>query len=81
MTDSVSIYVALPDEGVQVWRPIFAEHLGGDRYRVLEQPYDTELERWEFVPGDEVICGYVDSYDGKILAAIKRDFSGDGSDS
>ncbi len=66
---SATIYVALPDEAVQVWKPVLAEHLGGNRYRIIDQPYDRSIERWEFVPGDEVVCERVRAYEGEILAA------------
>jgi hypothetical protein len=72
MNTPETIYVALADEAVQVWRPVLAQHLQGDRYRILEQPYDTTSERWEFVPGDDVICEFVEAHEGKILAARRR---------
>jgi hypothetical protein len=69
---TITIYVALPDEAVQVWRPVLAQHLGGDRYRIIEQPYDRSVERWEFVPGDEVVCKLIPAQDGEILAAQRH---------
>jgi hypothetical protein len=69
----VVVYVALPDEAVPVWRPALAEHLGANRYRLVAgQRYDSEHERWEFVPGDEVICEYITVADGTILAARRK---------
>ena len=68
----MTIYVALPDEAVQVWRPVLAEELGEGRYRIVEQVYDLEVERWEFVPGDEVVCEHVRADGGEILAARRR---------
>jgi hypothetical protein len=44
-----TIYVALLDEGVDVWRPVEAEELGSGRYLILGQV--PEDERWEFPPG------------------------------
>jgi hypothetical protein len=67
-----TIYIALPDEAVAVWRPVLAEHLGGDRYRILEQPYDAANERWEFLPGEEVICEETRLYGGLVLVAHGR---------
>ena len=67
--ESSIIYVALLDEGVQVWRPVAAEHLGGTRYRILPQTYDASDERWEFIPGDEVVCEWVRLHDGDTLVA------------
>jgi hypothetical protein len=69
---TVDIYVALLDEAVDVWRPVKAEYLGGDVYRIVEQLYDREVEAWQFEPGEEVVCEVVDTADGRILAATKR---------
>jgi hypothetical protein len=67
------IFVRLLDEGVDVWRPVQAKHLGGNRYRIVDQPYDREIETWQFEPGDEVACEWIDSTDGRILAAESAD--------
>jgi hypothetical protein len=66
------IFVRLPDEDVDVWRPVKAEQIAVDRFRIVEQPYDRETERWEFEPGDEVMCELVDSDDETFLAATRR---------
>lgn len=66
------IFVRLLDENVDVWRPVQAEQIASDRFRIVEQPYDRGTEQWEFEPGDEVTCELVD-FDGEsFLAAIKR---------
>ena len=70
MSEDVEIFVRLPDEAVEVWRPVQARNLGSDRYLILEQPYDRESERWEFEPGDEVTCAMVPADGGEILAAV-----------
>jgi len=44
MSQSEEIYVALIDESVDVWRPVRAKHIGGNVYRIVEQPYDREIE-------------------------------------
>jgi hypothetical protein len=68
-----TIYVAVLDEGVTVWRPVDAEHNDDDTYVILEQPaYDPEFERWEFVPGDTVVCEQRAVHSGNILAAVRR---------
>ncbi len=66
------IYVALLNEGVDVWRPVQAVRLRENIYRILEQHYDSAIETWEFAPGEEVICELIDSSEGKILAARQR---------
>ena len=72
MSRAVQIFVRLLDEGVDVWRPVLAEHLGGSVYRIVSQPYDREVESWQYEPGDEVFCELIESNEGRILAATKR---------
>ena len=72
MTDIAQIYVALLDEGVDVWRPVQAERLSGNAYRILSQPYDRSIESWQFEPGDVVLCEMVESSEGRILAATRK---------
>jgi hypothetical protein len=60
------------DEGVDVWRPVQAVHVGGSVYRIADQPYDRELEMWQYEPGDEVECEMIESSDGQIFAAIRK---------
>ena len=66
------IFVRLLDENVDVWRPVKAEQIAWDRFRIVEQPYERGAERWEFEPGDEVMCELVDSDDETFLAATRR---------
>lgn len=68
----MQIYVALLGEGIHVWRPVNAESVGADVYRILDQPYDRSIESWEFQPGEKVICDIVASDRGPILAATKK---------
>lgn len=72
MSNTVSIYVSLLDEGVDVWRSVQAEHLHGNVYRIIAQSYDRSIESWEFEPGDVVLCEEVESEDGPIVAATRR---------
>ena len=53
--DVATIYVALLDEAVEVWRPVEAAHEGEDRYRILSTNADPE-EQWEFQQGELVRC-------------------------
>jgi hypothetical protein len=62
----------LLDEGVDTWRPVQAEHLHGNVYRILSKPNDLGDESWQFTPGDVVLCEMVESSDGRILAATRR---------
>ena len=51
---TATVYVALLDEGVDVWRPVHAQHVAGNLYRLMgEQPDD---ESWPFAVGDVVRC-------------------------
>ncbi len=70
MTAVQQIHVKLTDEVVDVWRPVEAEHLHGDIYRISEQPYDRLAEPWEFEPGDIVVAEVIQSNDGHMLAAV-----------
>lgn len=72
MKDAKEIDVGLHDEGVEVWRPVEAEHLHGSVHRIASQPYDPEVESWQFVPGDEVVCELIESSERRILAATRR---------
>jgi hypothetical protein len=71
MMDRVQVYVRLLDENVDVWRPVQAEQLRENVYKLVDQPYDRAIEKWQFEPGDVVVCDIVESYDGRILAAIR----------
>lgn len=51
-----TIYVYLSDEGIDAWRPVEAEVLGEDRYRIISEDNALEEEKWEFAPGDIVLC-------------------------
>lgn len=71
MTAVQQIYVKLTDEVVDVWRPVEAEHLHGDIYRISDQQYDRLAEPWEFEPGDIVVAEVIQSNDGQMLAAVR----------
>jgi hypothetical protein len=67
---SPEIFVMLLDEGVDVWRPVRADHLEGALYRMLDQPRD-DGEKWQFPPGSRVICERRELSDGWVLAAAR----------
>lgn len=71
MSATTTIYLSLLDENVDVRRPVQAEHIDGDVYRIVNQPYDRDVERWAFVPGDRVVCETVETSDGRVLAAVR----------
>ena len=72
MSRLTEIFVYLPDEQIDVWRPVQAEHLRENVYKIVEQPYDEEDETWQFEPGDEVVCELIDSNEERILAVMRR---------
>ena len=49
---TITVHVKLLDEGVDVWRPVEAEHVSGNLYRLIGKPDDTE--NWEFETGSTV---------------------------
>jgi hypothetical protein len=49
-----TIHIYLLNEGVDTWYPVHAEHLGGDRYRILEEAPEDPV--WQFGKDDVVRC-------------------------
>ena len=47
------IHIPLLEEGTNVWRPVSAERLSGDTFRILGPIPEGEL--WAFGPGEEVV--------------------------
>ena len=72
MRNTQEVFVSLVDECVDVWRPVQAVHVYSSVYRIADQEYDRESETWQFEPGDEVVCEWRESSDGKIFAATRK---------
>jgi hypothetical protein len=71
MREQLSVYVALPEEAVDVWRPVAAEHVGGNEYRLCGVVPEDEV--WQFQPGEVVRCEERRFSDGtRGLVAIAR---------
>jgi hypothetical protein len=66
-----TIYMYLLDEGTEVWRPVGAKHLGGDRYQVISKNPDPDDEKWEFSTGDVVRCKVRPLSGGEKLVAYE----------
>lgn len=67
--ERVQIYVYLPDEATDTWRPVWADRLTDDTYRIVgEVPSD---EMWEFPPGAVVRCRTQRFYEGSGLCAYE----------
>jgi hypothetical protein len=64
------IYLNLVGENVDVRRPVPAEHVDGNVYRMVNQPYDRNVERWQFEPRARVICEPVDTSEGRMTSLI-----------
>lgn len=65
-----TIYVFLPDEGVDTWRPVLAEHVRDNVYRIADQRQPDD-EVWEFRPGAVVVCEYRELSGGGVLVAAR----------
>lgn len=71
-----TIYIYLLDEGTDVWRPVEAENLGDNRYRIISINNDPEDEKWEFQTDDIVRCEkktLTDSAPHLCLVAVSRE--------
>jgi hypothetical protein len=65
------IYVYLLNEGTDAWRPVEAEHLGGDQYRIESVNDDPEDQEWQFNGGDVVRCSIRQLSSGPTLVATE----------
>jgi hypothetical protein len=54
MTKIETIYLELLDEGTECWRPVQAEHIGGELYRIVDVKPEGEV--WPYLTGDTVKC-------------------------
>jgi hypothetical protein len=50
-----TIYIYLQNEGTDVWRPVSAERVSSEIFRVTGTPPD-DTETWQFSTGDTVRC-------------------------
>jgi hypothetical protein len=77
MPEQLCVHVALLGEAVDVWRPVAAQHVRGDEYR-LAGPVPAD-EVWEFQPGEVVRCEERSFSDGtRGLVATTRARSDEG---
>jgi hypothetical protein len=67
------IYVALLDEGTDVWRPVRATDLGAGVFEIARDAAPPGGEQWAFGPGERVRCERRTFSDGaQALVAIER---------
>lgn len=71
MKETTEIFVRLLDESIDVWRPVRAEETDAGVFKILEQPYERDVEKWEFEPNDVVICESIEGDSGAFLGAIR----------
>jgi hypothetical protein len=50
----ITVYLKLRNEGTDVWRPVEAEPVGPNQYRILSQP--IEGETWPVAQNEIVQC-------------------------
>lgn len=73
INNNIEIYVYLLEEGTDVWRPVQAEKLGYNTFRILSNNPDPEDEKWQFKTGDIVKCEMrMLSNSNKCLVAIEK---------
>jgi hypothetical protein len=66
-----TIYVGLLEEGIDCWRPVQAEQVASNIYRIADQDIPRD-ELWEFKPGDLVYCDVYWFSDGMKLRAYSK---------
>jgi hypothetical protein len=67
------IYVPLVDEGVDVWRPVIAEVVGDQTFRIVGENISPDDEHWAFATGEVVRCEDHRFQDGSSgLVAVAR---------
>lgn len=54
MNDTEKVFVALLNEGTEVWRPVPAIHIQGNVFKLGGSV--PEDEEWQFLPGQIVEC-------------------------
>lgn len=71
--EPVTVFVALLEEGCDVWRPVQARPLDGGFFRIVGVNADTSDEIWQFPEGAIVKCDKKRFADGTIgLIAVER---------
>lgn len=63
-----TVYVALLNEGTDVWRPVSARRVADLRYELLG--IVPSQEKWQFLPGQTVECELRALSGGEALVAV-----------
>jgi len=71
--EPVTIFVALLDEGLDVWRPVQARPLDRGQFRIIGVEADTREETWQFPAGSVVKCEKKQFADGtRGMTAVEQ---------
>jgi hypothetical protein len=70
VSECSTVYVALLNEGTDVWRPVAAAQVGPALYRLLGPV--PEDEGWQFQPGEVVRCEARVLSGKQALIAVER---------
>lgn len=67
---TTTIYIRLLNEGTDVFRPVQAEKLEKNIFKIIEtESYNPECETWEFIPGQIVHCKNLELHGGVKMVA------------
>ena len=69
MSECSTVYVALLNEGTEVWRPVAAEQVGPELFRLRGSV--PASESWQFQPGEVVRCEARVLSGRQVLVAVK----------
>jgi hypothetical protein len=67
-----TIYIYLEDEGTDVWRPVSAEPIGNNLFKIPESTKVPDYETWQFLPGTVVRCTFGKLSGGERLIAVEK---------
>ena len=72
MAETHKIYISLLDEGSPCWRPVDAEFVRDDHYKIKSVNSAPEDEHWQFATGTVVRCEEMSLSEGKALVAVEE---------
>ena len=66
----IGVLMPLEDEGTDVWRPVEAQLLPDDRFKIIGPMPGNET--WRYPPGTTVRCEVQQREEGEALVAVSR---------
>ena len=66
------IYIYLLNEGTDCWRPVDAERVNSDSFKIISVNPDPEDEDWQFQTGSIVRCEERELSVGRVLVAVEQ---------